>query len=123
MRELTLADAEHDLRQAVALGDVGVALVMTEYDRRGAELERRAQMVEAFSAHIVGVHDALDLSHEAEPGVPVVTIERLRARLAALEAIERRADEASTWCGDSFMHRAVRYIRTGLTGDPWEVSS
>ncbi len=42
--------------------------------------------------------------------------------LERLRAVERRADETSTWCGDNLMHRAVRYIRTGSTGDSGEQS-
>ena len=43
---------------------------------------------------------------------------QLRAQsidLERLRAMERRADECSTWCGEDGMHRAVRYIRTGET--------
>lgn len=33
-----------------------------------------------------------------------------------LKAIERRLEETTTWCGEYGMHRAVEYIRTGVTG-------
>lgn len=41
---------------------------------------------------------------------------QLRAQeidLARLRAMEKRAEECSTWCGLDGMHRAVTYIRTG----------
>ena len=44
---------------------------------------------------------------------------QLRAQsidLERLQAMERRAEECSTWCGEDGMHRAVRYIQTGETG-------
>jgi hypothetical protein len=43
---------------------------------------------------------------------------QLRAQgidLERLQAMERRAEECSTWCGEDGMHRAVRYIQTGET--------
>lgn len=63
-----------------------VRALLAEYDRRRVELLRRAELVEVLCAHLAGVHDALGLSHEAEPDVPVAAIRLLRA-------IDRRAAE------------------------------
>lgn len=35
------------------------------------------------------------------------------AELERLQAMEKRVEECSTWCGLDGMHRAVIYIRTG----------
>lgn len=107
--------------------------LLAEYDRRGAEL-KRLRRVDRLARRVIvsgltGGQDvalgrlslALDGDPDADPDS--VELERLRARVAELEAIESRADETSTWCGDNLMHRAVRYIRTGRTGDFGEVSS
>lgn len=56
------------------------------------------------------------LSHLAEVlGLPAPGDDypALLARLDALQAMERRVEECTTWCGQDGMHRAVRYIRTG----------
>ena len=94
--------------------DDEVEALLREYDRRGAVLSG----LSGLAAGGFTVEEVL-----AEFDRRGAEVSRLRARVDGLEAIERRADETSTWCGDNLMHRAVRYIRTGSTGDAWEVSS
>lgn len=111
-----------------------LAIVLLEYDRRGGEVQRNEAMLALLRHYLIKAAFRVgrpDLAKQVWSSTPIgdvehvgeqvlAELERLRARLAELEAIERRADETSTWCGESGMHRAITYIRTGSTGDSWE---
>lgn len=113
-----LSDAERWAREIGAPdGEMRAHLdpLLAEYDRRGAVEARYVAQVRRVLPYLPGP-DPDDQSEDFDERV-VAELERLRARVAELEAIEKRADETSTWCGEWGMHRAVRYIRTGSVDD------
>ena len=93
------------------------------------ELLRRADLADLFSRHIEAVHDALDVTREADAAAAVAAVQQLRAELAARtpQPAEPRevvhlcpAGDAdlTPCCGKSVMAMALANVKERITVDP-----